>query len=124
MKLSCFRAKRHAVNFMAADASSVYLATGCGVDVRVWKGDKQCTFVPISLCFVDLRLCIHTLDDWKGHGFLGHPKKSADNCDAEVILTGLHWRSSCNDDDIRLITTYRHHGIQYVLIHGLLHKKF
>jgi hypothetical protein len=77
-----------------------------------------------SLCFVDLRLCIHSLDDWKGHGFLGHPKKSADNCDAEVILTGLHWRNSCNDYDIRLITTYRHHGIQYVLIHGLSHKKF
>ncbi|KAH9976086.1 hypothetical protein BJV77DRAFT_968153, partial [Russula vinacea] len=75
---------------MAADASISYLATGSGLDVRVWKGDK--------------------CNNWKGHRILGPPKKSADNCDAAVILTGLHWHST--GTDTKLITTYRHHGIQ------------
>ncbi|KAH9031997.1 hypothetical protein EDB85DRAFT_2145749 [Lactarius pseudohatsudake] len=78
---------------MAADTSASYLSTGSGLDVRVWKGGKR--------------------HDWKGHGILGVPKKSADNCDAEIVLTGLHWNSSSSvGGDTRLITTYRHHGIQ------------
>jgi len=37
-----------------------------------------------------------------------------DNCEAKIILTGLYWwRHSSNTSDVRLITTYRHHGIQY-----------
>ncbi|KAI9431591.1 hypothetical protein BJY52DRAFT_1232100 [Lactarius psammicola] len=64
-----------------------------GLDVRVWKGGKH--------------------HDWKGHGTLGVPKKSADNRDTEIVLTGLHWHSSTSvGGDKRLITTYRHHGIQ------------
>jgi len=92
LKLNYFRSKCHTIEFMAADASTVNLATGHGVDVRVWKGDKCC--------------------DWKGHGVLGVPKKSADNCNAEIILTGLHWHANSGAGDVRLITTYRHHGIQ------------
>ncbi|KAH9058169.1 WD40-repeat-containing domain protein [Lactarius vividus] len=91
--LSCFRAQYHAIEFMAADTSASYLSTGSGLDVRVWKGGKH--------------------HDWIGHGILGVPKKSADNYDAEIVLTGLHWNSSSNvGGDTRLITTYRHHGIQ------------
>ena len=56
----------------------------------------------------------YTLDDWKGHRILGPPKKSADNCDAAVILTGLHWHGT--GTDTKLITTYRHHGIQCVFL--------
>ncbi|KAI9434626.1 WD40-repeat-containing domain protein [Lactarius indigo] len=93
INLSCFRAQHHAIEFMAADASTGYLSTGSGSDVQIWKGGKR--------------------HDWKGHGILGVPKKSADNCDAEIILTGLHWHSgSSAGGGIRVITTYRHHGIQ------------
>ena len=55
-----------------------------------------------------------TSDEWRGHRLLGVPKISADNCNAEIILTGLHWRGNFNAsaNDVRLITTYRHHGIQ------------
>jgi hypothetical protein len=42
MSLSCFRTQRHTIEFMAVDASTSYLATGSGLDVRVWKGDKHC----------------------------------------------------------------------------------
>ena len=43
MNLNCFHTQHHTVEFMAADASSStsYLATGSGLDVRVWKGDKR-----------------------------------------------------------------------------------
>jgi hypothetical protein len=46
LKLNCFQAKCHTIDFMAADASTVNLATGHGVDVRVWKGDKCRTPTP------------------------------------------------------------------------------
>ncbi|KAI0245890.1 hypothetical protein BJV78DRAFT_1158298 [Lactifluus subvellereus] len=92
LKLNCFWAKHHTVDFMAADASTVNLATSCGMDVQVWKGDK---------CY-----------DWKGHRILGVPKKSADNCTTEIVLTGLHWCGSSSASDMRLITTYCHHSIQ------------
>ena len=41
MNFNCFRTQHHTVEFMAADASTSYLATGSGLDVRVWKGDKR-----------------------------------------------------------------------------------
>lgn len=44
MSLCCFRARLHTVDFMASDASAVYLATGRGADVRIWKGDRRRTF--------------------------------------------------------------------------------
>ncbi len=50
MNLCCFRAKLHTVEFMAADASAIYLATGHGADIRIWKGDKRRMPLPISLC--------------------------------------------------------------------------
>ena len=95
---------------MAADASAIYLATGRGADVRIWKGDKH----RMSLAAFSALYSPCTLDEWKGHGLLGVPKISADNCNAEIILTGLHWRGNSNASasDVRLITTYRHHGIQ------------
>jgi WD40 repeat protein len=49
MNLNCFRAQHHTVEFMAADASISYLATGSGLDVRVWKGDKCSTSLRLSL---------------------------------------------------------------------------
>lgn len=56
-------------------------------------------------------------DDWQGLGRLNSPKKSADNLDVDIILTGLHWGSSASGDgNIKLITTYRYHGIQCVPI--------
>ena len=68
-----------------------------------------------------LYLSTYTLDDWKGHRILGVPKKSADNYDVDIILTGLHWHNtSSGGGDERLITTYRHHGIQCVLFCSLL----
>lgn len=117
MNISSFHVKSHSIDFMAAESSSstVRLATGCGVDVRIWRGDKHRMFGPVLL---QMLLTIHTYlsDDWEGQGFLGCPKKSADNCGAEVILTGLHWCRTPNTDGIRLITAYRHHGIQCVLL--------
>lgn len=74
---------------------------------------RQASYVQLYL--PTFYLSAYMLDDWKGHRILGVPKKSADNCDAEIILTGLHW---CGDE--RLITTYRYHGIQCVLIYYLL----
>lgn len=50
MNLCCFRAKLHTVDFMAVDASAIYLATGRGADVRIWKGDKRRMPLPVSLC--------------------------------------------------------------------------
>jgi hypothetical protein len=96
---------------MAADPSTGYLSTGSGLDVRVWKGGKRCMSLSASLCA--LFICEYTSDDWEGHGVLGVPRKSADNCDEEIVLTGLHWH--IGSSDVRLITTYRHHGIQCVL---------
>ena len=59
-----------------------------------------------------------TPDEWSGHGFLGVPKTPVDIPDAEIILTGLHWcgNGSVSPNDVRLITTYRHHGIQCVIL--------
>ncbi|KAH9010834.1 WD40-repeat-containing domain protein [Lactarius hengduanensis] len=95
MNFTYFRADNHTIDFMAVDPSADYLATGAGVDVRIWKGDRR--------------------HDWQGRGRLTSPKKSADDVDVYVILTGLHWYSGANgtgDGNIKLITTYRHHGIQ------------
>ena len=51
MNISCIQAKSHLIDFMATDISSVYLATGHGVDVRIWKGDVECCmFLPALLC--------------------------------------------------------------------------
>ncbi len=44
MKFTYFRADNHAIDFMAADSSARYLATGAGVDIRIWKGEKYCIF--------------------------------------------------------------------------------
>jgi hypothetical protein len=41
MSLTCFRAKHHTVDFMAIDVFSDYLATGCGMDVQIWKGGRR-----------------------------------------------------------------------------------
>ncbi|KAH9168279.1 WD40-repeat-containing domain protein [Lactarius sanguifluus] len=94
MNFTYFRADNHTIDFMAVDPSADYLATGAGVDVRIWKGDRR--------------------HDWQGRGRLTSPKKSADNVDVYVILTGLHWYSATGtgDGNIKLITAYRHHGIQ------------
>jgi len=35
MNISCFEAKHHFIDFMAADVSAAYLATGYGVDIRI-----------------------------------------------------------------------------------------
>ena len=56
LNFSCFQAKDHIVEFMTADPSAIYLATGCGEDVRIWKGGKHCMSLPISLLYaVDSR---------------------------------------------------------------------
>jgi len=44
MNISCYQAKRHLIDFMAAELSAAYLATGHGVDVWIWKGDKRRMF--------------------------------------------------------------------------------
>lgn len=46
INFSYFRADDHTINFMAASPSAIYLATGAGVDVRIWKGDRRCTLSP------------------------------------------------------------------------------
>ena len=43
---SYFRADDHTINFMAASPSAVYLATGAGEDIRIWKGDERRTISP------------------------------------------------------------------------------
>ncbi|KAI9457246.1 hypothetical protein BJY52DRAFT_1273588 [Lactarius psammicola] len=92
-----YRADGHIIDFMAIDPSAVYLATGAGVDVRIWKGDRR--------------------HDWQERGRLSSPKKSADNLDFDIILTGLHWcGSAIGGGNIKLVTTYRHHSIQCVPI--------
>jgi hypothetical protein len=58
LKLNCFRAKHHTVDFMAADASTVNLATGCGMDVRVWKGDK-CRMPTLLVSLCALLICMY-----------------------------------------------------------------
>ena len=57
MNLSCFRAQHHTVEFMAVDTSTCYLATGSGLDVRVWKGDKHRMSSYTSLRFIYLHIC-------------------------------------------------------------------
>ena len=49
MDTSCFQAKNHFIDCVAAEVSAAYLATGHGVDVRIWKGDKRCMFLPVLL---------------------------------------------------------------------------
>jgi hypothetical protein len=49
MNISCLQAEHHSIDFMAADASAAYLATGHGLDVRIWTGDKCRMFSPLSL---------------------------------------------------------------------------
>ena len=49
MNISCFQTKHHSIDFMAAEFSAAYLATGCGVDVQIWKGDKSRMFLPVLL---------------------------------------------------------------------------
>jgi hypothetical protein len=60
MNISCFRAEHHSIDFMAADASAVYLATGHGVDVRIWKGDKRRMFSESPLFLHILFTCTCT----------------------------------------------------------------
>ncbi|KAH9027136.1 hypothetical protein EDB84DRAFT_1439951 [Lactarius hengduanensis] len=87
-ELTYFRADNHTLDFMAVDPSVRLSRYGC------WGGY-----------------------DWQGRGRLTSPKKSADDVDVYVILTGLHWYSGANgtgDGNIKLITTYRHHGIQWL----------
>jgi hypothetical protein len=50
MNFCCFRAKLHTVEFMAVDASTIYLATGRGADIRIWKGDKRRMSLAVSFC--------------------------------------------------------------------------
>ena len=50
MNFCCFRAKLHTVDFMAADASGIYLATGCEADIWIWKGDKHCMSLAAAFC--------------------------------------------------------------------------
>jgi hypothetical protein len=55
MSLTCFQAKDHTVDFMAIDVLSDYLATGCGMDVQIWKGGKRRMHSHHSRCaFIDL----------------------------------------------------------------------
>ena len=49
MDISCFQAKNHFIDCVAAEVSTAHLATGHGVDVRIWKGDKRCMFLPALL---------------------------------------------------------------------------
>ena len=51
MNISCFQARHHSIDFMAAEVSAAYLATGHGVDVRIWKGDKHCMSLLVLLTF-------------------------------------------------------------------------
>jgi hypothetical protein len=64
MELNCIRAKHHTVDFMAIDASAVYLATGCGADVRIWKGGKhhhkRMPSMPSQFPFSTLLICMHS----------------------------------------------------------------
>ena len=73
----------------------------------------QISYVLASASLHFLDLLVPPTDNWKGQSFLGVPKKSVDNCEAEVTLTGLHWHHNPNTGGVRLITMYRHHGIQY-----------
>lgn len=93
MNFNCFRFSNHAIDFMAVspDPPADYLATGAGADVRIWKRDRR-----------------HV---WQALGCLSSPNKCAGNLDKDIILTGLHWRAIGNGN-IRLISTYRYHGIQ------------
>ena len=61
MLLNCFRAKLHTVEFMAADASAIYLATGHGRDVRIWKGDGCRMPLPVLLYFF-AHLLVHQMN--------------------------------------------------------------
>ncbi len=56
INLSCFRAQHHAIEFMAADASTSYLSTGSRSDVRVWKGGKHRMSSSVSLCLIYLHI--------------------------------------------------------------------
>ena len=51
INISCFQVKHHYIDFMAAEFSTAYLATGRGVDVRIWKQDKRRMFLPVLLYF-------------------------------------------------------------------------
>lgn len=65
MNISCFQAKSHSIDFMAATAESssaaVYLATGCGADVRIWRGDKHCMSLLVLLLENDVKLYTYIL---------------------------------------------------------------
>jgi WD40 repeat protein len=56
MNISCFRAQRHTVEFMASNASTRCLATGSGLDVRVWKGDRHRMSCYVFMCFIYLHI--------------------------------------------------------------------
>ncbi|KAH8996084.1 WD40-repeat-containing domain protein [Lactarius hatsudake] len=99
--------------------------SGILINVTIFAGD--------TMNFTYFRADNHTIDfmaidpsadylatgDWQGRGRLTSPKKSVDNIDVYVILTGLHWYSGATgtgDGNIKLITAYRHHGIQCIPI--------
>jgi hypothetical protein len=60
MNINYFQAKNHFIDFMAAEPSSsaVYLATGCGVDVRIWRGDKHrmSLLVPLRMMLTSIHV--------------------------------------------------------------------